>query len=245
MSAGSEPLVVWHDVECGSYTADLELWRELAAEAAGRVLDVGAGTGRVALDLAARGANVVALDREPVLLAALSERAARRGLVIETVCADATGFDLDGRRFALIVVPMQTLQLLADADARGEFLHCAHRHLHPGGRVAIALAPSVEPFEPGLVTLPEPDVADLSELRYVSQPTGVRVGGGYFELVRRRDTVAADGGRVSELDVIRLADVAPGEVEDEARRAGFTVQPRRRIPETDRHVGSEVVILRA
>ncbi len=245
MSAGSEPLVIWHDVECGSYTADFELWRELAAEAAGPVLDVGAGTGRVALDLAARGADVVALDREPVLLAALSERAANRGLVIEAVFADATGFDLDGRRFALIVVPMQTLQLLADADARGGFLRSAHRHLVPGGRLAIALAPSVEPFEPGLVTLPEPDVADVSELRYISQPTGVRVGGGYFELVRRRETLAGDGARISELDVIRLADIAPDEVEEEAGRAGFAVDPRRQIPETDRHVGSEVVMLHA
>src|SRR5690242_2401842 len=30
---------VWHDVECGGYTADLGLWRELAAQEAGPVLD--------------------------------------------------------------------------------------------------------------------------------------------------------------------------------------------------------------
>ncbi len=37
--------VIWHDVECGSYAADLPLWRELAEEAGVPVLDVGAGTG--------------------------------------------------------------------------------------------------------------------------------------------------------------------------------------------------------
>ena len=58
-----DPVVAWHDTECGSYDADLPLWRELAG--AGPVLDVGAGTGRVALDLAARGASVTALDVEP------------------------------------------------------------------------------------------------------------------------------------------------------------------------------------
>ena len=244
-SASVEPLVIWHDVECGSYTADLPLWRELADEAGGPVLDVGAGTGRVALDLAARRAAVVALDHEPVLLAALSERARARGLSIETVCADAVGFELDDRRFALILVPMQTLQLLPDGGVRGGFLRAAHRHLLPGGRVAIALAPKIEPFAPGLVTLPDPDVAELADRRYVSQPTGVRVGEGFLELERRRDTVAADGAQVSELDVIRLASVAPAEVEGEAREAGFHVDARRRIPETDRHVGSEVVMLRA
>jgi len=34
---------IWHDIECGAYTADLPLWEELAG--GGRVLDVGAGTG--------------------------------------------------------------------------------------------------------------------------------------------------------------------------------------------------------
>ena len=51
------PLVVWHDVECGRYSADLALWRELAAREPGPVLDVGAGTGRVALDARARRAR--------------------------------------------------------------------------------------------------------------------------------------------------------------------------------------------
>lgn len=245
MSAPAEPLVIWHDVECGSYSADLALWRDLAAAAGGPVLDVGAGTGRVALDLAARGIDVVALDLEPVLLDALSYRAHARGLAIETVCADAAGFDLGGPTFALIIVPMQTLQLLPDADRRGGFLRSALRHTIAGGRVAIALAPSVEPFEPGLVTLPEPDVSEFDDRRYVSQPTGVRVGGGYLELVRRRETIAADGARVSELDVIRLAELAPEDLAEEARRVGFAVNPSLRIPATDRHVGSEVVMLRA
>ncbi len=60
MSAESD--IVWHDVECGSYYVDLPFWRELAAAEAGPILDVGAGTGRVALDLAAHGHEVVALD---------------------------------------------------------------------------------------------------------------------------------------------------------------------------------------
>ena len=54
---------IWHDIECGAYTADLPLWEELAA--GGTVLDVGAGTGRVALRLARAGCAVTALDRDP------------------------------------------------------------------------------------------------------------------------------------------------------------------------------------
>jgi len=57
------PEVIWHDVECGAYAADLPLWRDLAISHAGPVLDVGAGTGRVSLHLAGQGHRVVALDR--------------------------------------------------------------------------------------------------------------------------------------------------------------------------------------
>ncbi len=73
---------LWHDLECGGYREDLPTWRALAAETGGPVLDVGAGTGRVTLDLAAQGVAVVGLDREEALLAALAHRAA--GLEVET-----------------------------------------------------------------------------------------------------------------------------------------------------------------
>ena len=50
--------VVWHDLECSGYDEDLPLWHALAAETGGPVLDVGAGTGRVSLELADAGVPV-------------------------------------------------------------------------------------------------------------------------------------------------------------------------------------------
>nr|MDQ6915231.1 class I SAM-dependent methyltransferase [Actinomycetota bacterium] len=104
MTASPSEAVVWHDVECGGYDADLPLWRELAAAADGPVLEIGAGTGRVALDLARRGYDVVALDRDAELLAALEARAHAADLDVATLCADARAFEVD-RSFALCVVP--------------------------------------------------------------------------------------------------------------------------------------------
>ena len=66
---------VWHDVECGGYTADLAAWEELADRVDGPVLELGCGTGRVALHLARRGGEVWAVDADPSLLDALRARA--------------------------------------------------------------------------------------------------------------------------------------------------------------------------
>ena len=234
-------VVVWHDVECHGYTADLALWHELAAEHGGPILDVGAGTGRVALDLAAAGHDVTALDTGAELLAALRERAAARRLDVPTVPADAQRFALD-RAFALILVPMQTIQLLGDRSA---FLRRARQHLVPGGVVAAAIADDLVAFDGEEELLPDPDVAQADGWHYASQPVAVRLLDGLARIERVRRTIAPDGATTEQPDAIELARIdAPG-LEAEARAAGLTPLRARRIPPTTDHVGSTVVIARA
>jgi SAM-dependent methyltransferase len=239
MTATFSSLVVWHDVECGRYTADLALWHELAARERGPVLDVGAGTGRVALQLARAGHDVTALDREPELLDALGTRAA--GLRVATVVADAGEFALD-RRFGLVIVPMQTIQLLPE---RAGFLAAARRHLLPGGLLAAAITAALEDFDGRDGELPPPDVATFADWRFASQPTAVRALPGATRIERIRRAFAPDGSVTEEDDVIELAALTAADLETEARDAGFTPEPVRSIPATDEHVGSEVVLLRA
>ena len=231
--------VVWHDVECGGYLEDVALWRELAGAADGPVLDVGAGTGRIALDLAAQGFEVVALDTDPALLDALSQRAADAGLTVQTLCADARDFDLGDHRFGLIAVPMQTLQLLGGPDGRTAFLRSAARHLRPGGAVAAALADALEAFDGASDGLPDPDVATVDGLTYSSLPLAVVDEGDHAAIHRLRQV-----NGLEEHDVIRLARVSPAEVAEEAEAVGLTAEEARRIPATDVYVGSTVVILR-
>jgi SAM-dependent methyltransferase len=232
-------VVVWHDLECGSYSADLPLWDELAD--GGSVLDVGAGTGRVALRLARGGCTVTALDRDPALLAVLEERAAREGLEIRTVVADAADFET-AARFDLVAVPMQTVQLLPE---RAGFLAAAHRHLLPGGLLAIAITTALEDFGDLEDELPPPDVATLADWRFASQPTAVRALPGATRIERVRRTFAPDGSVTEEDDVIELAELTVARLEAEGHAAGFTPEPVRPIPATDEHVGAEVVLLRA
>jgi SAM-dependent methyltransferase len=237
------PHVMWHLVECGRYAADLPLWRELAAAAPDGVLDVGAGTGRVALDLAAAGHEVVALDHDPELLEALSTRAARSHLEIETLVADAQDFDAGAERFALVLVPMQTVQLLDDRPA---FLRAARRGLHPGGLLAIAIAEDLDPFDPEPGLLPDPDIAILDDgTQYVSQPTAVRIGDGWSRIERVRTVVRPDGRRSSEPNAIDLALLDAATLAQEGRAAGLTSVPGERVDPTPDHVGSSVVLFRA
>ncbi len=240
---GAADAVVWHDVECGGYAEDLPLWRELAAAAGGPVLDVGAGTGRVTLDLARRGVPVCALDVDPVLLAALRARAG--AAPVDTVVADARAFALDGRGFALAVAPMQTVQLLGGPDGRAGFLRCVRRAVRPGALVVCALANVVEGYDAEDFDVPHPDMREVDGVVFASRPTAVRDSGDAFVLERVRERVAPDGTRTVTKDVIRLDRVPGVQLEREARALGFAVEPRRSIAPTDDHVGSEVVVLRA
>jgi SAM-dependent methyltransferase len=235
--------VIWHDLECGRYDADLPFWRTLATAHRGPILDVGAGTGRVTLDLARAGHDVTALDIDAGLLQELERRAA--DLRVATIMADARDFDL-GTRFGLVLVPMQTIQLLGGPDGRRAFLDRARQHLLPGGRLAVALADQLEEFEvvagrPG----PLPDVCELEGIVYSSAPTAVRTDGGGFVLERRRDVVTAGGELTSEEDRIHLDRLEPGQLEDEARAAGLMPRRRHEIAPTREYVGSVVVMLDA
>jgi SAM-dependent methyltransferase len=235
--------VIWHDLECGAYTADLTLWMELADRHGDPILDVGAGTGRVTLELAHRGHAVTALDLDAELLAELTRRA--EGLPVQTVRGDARGFSL-GQRFALCLAPMQIIQLLGGRTERAEFLTRARRHLAPGGLLAVAIAESVEAYEaldgvPG----PLPDMIERSGVVYSSLPTAVRVDGRGFVLERRRERIGARGERSVADDVVLLHRLTADELEGEARAVGLRPAGRREIPDTDEHVGSMVVMLGA
>ncbi len=233
--------VIWHDLECGGYAEDMPVWRALAYEYGDPVLDVGAGTGRIALDLARRGHRVTALDRDDALLGELRARA--DGLAVETALADARRFELEWR-FALCLVPMQTIQLLGGFQGRTDFLRCAKRHLLADGIIAIALSELLELFDVDAGSpAPIPDVCEREGIVYCSQPTAVRSDAGGFVLERRRETVAIDGRRSVAQDLIHLDRLTAGELEREARAVGLSPAGRRGVAQTSDYVGSTVVLL--
>jgi SAM-dependent methyltransferase len=233
------PAAIWHDVEHGAYEVDLPLWGELADEAAGPVLDLGAGTGRVAAYLAAKGHEVVALDSDPELLAALAERAP----TVTTVTEDAREFDL-GARFALVLAPMQLVQILGGRDGRAAMLERVHAHLTDGGRFAAALARPLDAVPEGDASPPLPDMLESDGWVFSSQPVSVEEQGGHVVVTRRRQAVSPAGALEEQTVEIALDPVGVEDFEEELRAAGFRAVERREVPETPDHVGSMVVISR-
>jgi SAM-dependent methyltransferase len=237
--------VVWHDVECASYAADLELWRGLADERPGALIDLGCGTGRVALDLAEHGHDVTGVDSDPALVATLAARARARGLRVRTAVADARSFDL-GRRVPLALAPMQVVQLLGGAAGRASMLRCVRAHLEPGGVFAAALA---DPFEgvPEADALPPlPDVREEDGWVFSSTPVAMRSEGEATAIDRLRQAVSPQGELTESMSTVVLDLLEPERLEHEAESAGlFRALPRRAVPETDGYVGSTVVLLEA
>jgi SAM-dependent methyltransferase len=233
---------LWHYLECGAYDADLPLWRALAAETGGNVLDVGAGTGRVSMELASGDVSVVALDADASLLAALERRAA--GLPVEIAVADARDFALM-RQFSLVLVPMQTLQLLGGRSGRAAFLRCALDHLQPGALLAAALADAMDCFDEEHDMPPPPDECEIAGVRYASRLLAVVEEDGRAAIHRRREIVGPGDRYESAEAIVRLDRVTAREVADEAAELGFLVEPCRYVPATEEYLGSTVVILRA
>ena len=234
--------VIWHDVECAAYDADLGLWRELAAAAEGPILDLGAGTGRVALDLAARGHDVTALDSEPELLRALAARARERDLRVRTEVADARSFAL-GREFALAIAPMQVVQLLGGASGRLRMLGCVREHLRVGGRFAAALADPFEGIPAGEAEPPVPDVREQDGWVFSSTPIAVRDEEDATVIDRHRQSVSPSGELEEVVASIRLDDAPPDELEHLGASLRMRTLPRRHVPASDDYVGSTVVVL--
>ena len=130
-----------YDLSYGDFLDDVDFFDNLAQVAGGAVLELGAGSGRVAIPLAEAGYDVVGIDESPSMLAAARQRLAglklRKGK-LELVEGDMTSFDL-GRRFGLVFVAADTFQHLLTSEQQRACVACAARHLAPSGIFAMSI----------------------------------------------------------------------------------------------------------
>jgi SAM-dependent methyltransferase len=247
--AAPDAALAFHDAECGGYAADLGLWSELAAAyaASAPILDLGAGSGRVALALAGEGHRVLAIEQEPLLAAALASRAAAAGQAasVEVLVADARDLDVSGPRPdptpALALAPMQFLQLFDEAD-RARVLAGVAATIAPGGLLAVALLDESVPLSSGEPE-PLPDVREVNGWVHSSLPLEVRLTEEAVEVTRLRQVVSPTGELTESHDTIRLHRLDPARLGEEAAACGLRGREVRRVGQTEEHVASVAVLM--
>jgi SAM-dependent methyltransferase len=129
----TSPLVAWR-------TQDLNFYLAASRDFGSPILELGCGTGRIAIPLAQAGHRVTGLDiSEKMLRRAEQKRAslpAKEREKVRLVQGDMTNFELH-ERFPLIIVPFRPFQHLLAVAEQWACLSCAHRHLADGGRLIL------------------------------------------------------------------------------------------------------------
>ncbi len=124
--------------ERDNLSADIPFYLDYARQQQphGAVLELGCGTGRVALALAREGFNVTGLDLSESMLGVFGEKLGREpsdvAARVELVRGNMAQFDL-GKRFGMIIAPFRAFQALTDdADIRSSLV-CIRDHLTDDG----------------------------------------------------------------------------------------------------------------
>ena len=114
---------------------DIPFYIEYAKARQGPVLELGCGTGRVAMALAAEGSDVTGLDLSEDMLDVFRKKLADRPEIADKVTlvhGNIANFKL-GRKFNMIIVPFRVFQLLTDDDDADKALVCIREHLADDG----------------------------------------------------------------------------------------------------------------
>jgi len=135
--ATSAALARLYDLDLADDPGDLDLYLALAARAAGPILELAAGTGRLAVPLAAAGHTVTGVDVDPAMLARARDRMSRSDLgrgALELVEADLVGLRLPaGASFRLAFLALNSIMVLGTRAGQRAAVAALADHLVPGG----------------------------------------------------------------------------------------------------------------
>lgn len=137
-TATSKRLTALVHAHAALHNDDLPYWEGLAYRYGSPILELGCGSGRVLLHLAAQGFALVGVDNDPAALAFLEAHLpGNLQPKPEVHLADMRSLDLS-RRFPLIILPCNTYSMFT-AGERLAVLERVRQHLAPGGCFALSL----------------------------------------------------------------------------------------------------------
>lgn len=202
-----------HTDRLGNADEIVDFLSELAGR--GRVLELGIGTGRIALPLAARGAEVWGIDSSERIVEQMRAKPDAAG--VSVVIGDFADVDVPGD-FELIFVAFNTFFLLYEQSEQVRCLENVAQHLKPGGRFLVE------------AMLPDESLYDRGQRIHVHD---VREGQVWLEAARyerRTQQLSSQNVILSKGGVAffpaRLRFVSPAELDLMARLAGLSFEDR-------------------
>ncbi len=139
MSAELDAWAPWYDLIHRGLPGEAEFYVGHALRSGGPLLELGCGTGRIAIPAAMSGLEVVGLDIAPAMLDVCADKLEAVGELpgsVELLRGDMRDFDL-GRRFPVVIVPYRGFMHLLEPEHQLEALACARDHLEPDGTLIL------------------------------------------------------------------------------------------------------------
>jgi SAM-dependent methyltransferase len=135
------PIANVYDFSYEDFTEDIEFYDNVARAIDGPLLELGVGSGRVAIPLAKAGHDVTGIDNSPSMLAEARRRLKTAGKLkgsLELIEGDMTAFELE-RRYGMVFVAACTFQHLLTTEEQIDCVRCAVASLIPGGIFAMSI----------------------------------------------------------------------------------------------------------
>jgi SAM-dependent methyltransferase len=128
-------------------TEDVPFYLEEARRTGGPVVELGIGTGRIAIPIACDGIRVIGVDSSPGMLEVCARRAALAGTELDLRLGDLREPPVD-ERVPLVIIPFRSLLHLRSDRERRRALRAVLRLLDPDGRFVFdVFSPSREDIE--------------------------------------------------------------------------------------------------
>ena len=190
-----------------SVVEDVAFYVEEAVRSGGPVLELGVGTGRIAVPIAAVGISVVGVVTSAGMLEVARERAELAAVDVDLHQGDMREPPIEGK-FPLVIVPFRSMLHMETNDDRRAALRAVAKHLAPGGRLVFDV------FTPGA-----DDIADTHG-RWLEREPGIWERADWNEETRTLILRVRGGENESEMS---LAWLAVPEWKELLREEGFAV----------------------
>jgi len=208
MSSPYDTIADLYDPWSASVVEDVAFYLEEARRAGGPVVELGVGTGRIAVPIAADGTRVIGIDSSRKMLEVCAHRAALAGVELDLRVGDLREPPV-AKRVPLVICPFRSLLHMHTNEDRRSVLAAVHELLVPAGRFVFDV------FTPGA-----DDIAETHD-RWLEREPGIWEHAVWDENARTLTlTVRGPSGETT----MALAWLSPEEWRTLLEESGFEVE---------------------